>query len=302
MDGNLTMSITYDGAHRDTQIAYVRDEDGNIVLTNTTFFDQWGNKTHTVQETFEPDDREEYDPWTMGTLVMVDGHLAIVVNEEDVEGSSFYNFDPETLTGKTKSEKELGKDLNGDGDMDDAVFKVGVDDDATQEELEALVGKEVNIMWQYYTTSDSEGTGDFGWIWLAPTEDWRVSWHLQNDNEASVEQWGGEWDRSKQYCVVGEEGEEGEAAPVVNVQSNNAAVRELEDMVNAPAVIMPEASSVAQDPFIPLLTLDNLVADQFVVDTLGYEPVQADVDYFLSLGCENMLDVYDVLKEDIIVR
>jgi hypothetical protein len=52
MDGNLTMSITYDGAHRAEQIAYVRDEGGNIVLTNTTKFDQWGNKTVTIQDTF----------------------------------------------------------------------------------------------------------------------------------------------------------------------------------------------------------------------------------------------------------
>lgn len=52
MEGNLTMSITYDGAHRAEQIAYVRDEGGNIVLTNTTKFDQWGNKTVTIQDSF----------------------------------------------------------------------------------------------------------------------------------------------------------------------------------------------------------------------------------------------------------
>ena len=52
MDGNLTMSITYDGAHRAEQIAYVRDESGNIVLTNTTKFDDWGNKTVTIQDSF----------------------------------------------------------------------------------------------------------------------------------------------------------------------------------------------------------------------------------------------------------
>jgi len=52
MDGNLTMSITYDGAHRAEQIAYVRDESGNIVLTNTTKFDDWGNKTVTIQDSY----------------------------------------------------------------------------------------------------------------------------------------------------------------------------------------------------------------------------------------------------------
>jgi YD repeat-containing protein len=97
MDGNLTMSITYDGAHRSEQIAYVRDESGNIVLTNTTKFDQWGNKTVTIQDTFT----DSPDATTDITLETVRADQALVdyinANEsfdinDDVELQNWINY------------------------------------------------------------------------------------------------------------------------------------------------------------------------------------------------------------------
>lgn len=139
----------------------------------------------------EPDNREAHDPWTKGTLTMVDGHLALVVDLDDVKGKEFYQMDPSTLTGKTKTDK------NGN-----LIFMLGVDDDATQAKLEALIGKEVNLMWQYFTKSSADNSGSYGWIWLAPVTDERVKYHLKNDKEQMVEQWGGDWDETKQYVVI----------------------------------------------------------------------------------------------------
>jgi YD repeat-containing protein len=97
MDGNLTMSITYDGAHRAEQIAYVRDEAGNIVMTNTTYFDQWGNKTVTIQDSFS----DSPDATTDITLETVRADEALVQyiadNEafdisDDVELQNWINY------------------------------------------------------------------------------------------------------------------------------------------------------------------------------------------------------------------
>jgi hypothetical protein len=140
---------------------------------------------------WKPLDKQPYDPWTMGTLTMVDGHLALVVNPDDVNGISFYKMDPSKVTGETK------KDENGN-----LIFMLAVEDGKTQAELESLVGKEVNLMWQYYTKSSDEGASGYGWIHLAPTSDWRVAYHLKNDSISEVQQWGGNWDRSKQYVVI----------------------------------------------------------------------------------------------------
>ncbi len=140
----------------------------------------------------DPEDRTAYDPWTVGTLAMVDGHLALIVDPDDVEGREFYNMDPTSVTGETQRDE--------DGNY---IFMLGVDDAGTLAELQGLIGSRINLMWQYYTQSSAEDSCGYGWIWLAPVSDWRVSVHLQHDNEAMVEQWGGDWDRTKQYVIIG---------------------------------------------------------------------------------------------------
>ncbi|MCK4819800.1 hypothetical protein KA005_28810, partial [bacterium] len=139
----------------------------------------------------DPEGSSPYDPWTMGTLEIVRGHLALVVDPDDVKKASFYQMDPSILTGETP--------INEDGKM---IFMLAVDDDATQAELEALVGQEVNLMWQYYTKSSAADSSGYGWIWLAPTSDKRVKYHLKKDSQSKVEQWGGSWDRTQQYVVI----------------------------------------------------------------------------------------------------
>jgi len=149
----------------------------------------WYLKTETYD--WNPLDKQPYDPWTMGTLAMVDGHLALLVNPDDVSGKSFYKMDPSQVTGETK------KDANGN-----LIFMLAIEDGKTEAELESLVGEKVNLMWQYYTKASDKGTSGYGWIHLAPISDRRVAYHLKNDSISQVQQWGGNWDRSKQYVVI----------------------------------------------------------------------------------------------------
>ena len=143
------------------------------------------------QDIQDPDSNTPYDPWTMGTLEVVDGHLALVVDPNDVKGKNFYKMDPTTLTGETK------KDENGN-----YIIMLAVEDESTKKELMSLVGHKINLMWQYYTKSSASDSSGYGWIWLAPTSDRRVNYHLRHDSESKVEQFGGSWDRNKQYVVL----------------------------------------------------------------------------------------------------
>ena len=204
--GGLIRSIVYMEGYETTEEALGKDINGDgdtldeVQVSDyqeVTYYDHQKpidavieNREYSITDDvdLDPEERTAYDPWTKGEIQIIDGHLAFVVNPEDVEGGSFY---PTVLTGETKT------DENGN-----YIFMLGVDDSKTKEELEALVGKEINLMWQYYTESSKENTGGYGWIWLAPTTDWRVACHLKYDNEASVEQWGGDWDRTKQYVLL----------------------------------------------------------------------------------------------------
>jgi len=136
-------------------------------------------------------DPTAYDPWTLGTLQMIDGHLALVVDPDKVKGNSFYEMDPSTLTGETQTDEN--------GNM---IFMLAVQDEDTKEELMSLVGKQINLMWQYYVKSSASDSSGYGWIHLAPKSDWRVNAHMKYDKESKVEQWGGDWNRDKQYVVV----------------------------------------------------------------------------------------------------
>ncbi|MFW6174047.1 MAG: hypothetical protein ACOC5T_09910, partial [Elusimicrobiota bacterium] len=178
--------------HKHTQKSFIYNESNEIVKDVVTAFDQWGNATFDeVTLHKEASERTAHDPWTKGELKMVDGHLALVVDPDDVKGKSFYQFDPNKLTGETKKDK--------DGNY---IFMVGVDDGKTKQELKNLIGSKVNLMWQYYSKTDVENSFGYGWIWLAPTSDRRVATHLKNDSKSRVEQWGGDWDNSKQYVVI----------------------------------------------------------------------------------------------------
>jgi hypothetical protein len=89
-----------------------------------------------------------------------------------------------------------------------------VDNETTEQELRGLVGREVNLLWQFYTRASEEGSGGYAWIHLGDVNDTRdtnnvglndgdaLLNHLDNDNESLVEMHGGEWDRTKQYVVV----------------------------------------------------------------------------------------------------
>lgn len=135
--------------------------------------------------------RTAYDPWTKGTLAMVDGRLALKVDPDDVDGTNFYNMDPSEVTGETQTDE--------DGNM---IFMLNCDDPQTEKKLQLLVGQEINMMWQYYTAANVKGTGGYGWLHLASTSDSRVAHHLQHDSVAKVTQWGGTWDRSQQFVEV----------------------------------------------------------------------------------------------------
>lgn len=136
----------------------------------------------------DPQDTQPYDPWTQGTLAMVDGHLALIVNPNDLAGG-FYSLDPSQVTGETK------RDADGN-----YIFMLRVDDDQIYQEFKSLVGHKINLCWQHYATAGAENSR--GYAWLSLESDWRQAVHLQGDNMTQVTQFGGSWDRSKPYVVI----------------------------------------------------------------------------------------------------
>ncbi|MBN2407995.1 MAG: hypothetical protein JXJ19_09905 [Elusimicrobia bacterium] len=158
----------------------------------------------TIQATVTvPDSPIQCDPWTCGLLTVIDGMPALIVNPADVDGMSFYNFDPTSVSGGTKTDE--------DGNL---IFMLNAEDEETLQALLDLANRSdadrtnggdgitVNLMWQYYSPPEDQGTNGYTWLHLAPTDDHAVAYHLNNDNAAMVEQWGGEWDRTKQYVVI----------------------------------------------------------------------------------------------------
>ncbi len=197
---NMSQTVDYDSAKR---IQYTSNNSKVIYNLkpgsyNATISYHSQQGFYVSDETYEwiaqvndPSSNTPQDPWTMGKLAIVRGHLALLVNPKDVKGRSFYQMDPTVVTGVTP------KDENGN-----YIIMVAVEDEKTKEELMALVGHKVNLMWQYYTKSSVSDSSGYGWIWLAPTSDGRVRYHLNHDNESKVEQFGGDWDRTKQYVVI----------------------------------------------------------------------------------------------------
>lgn len=194
MDGNITNEYKYEGAKLTEVRTYLnptKDTANYLGKVQITHYDQWGNQQFTVEEDNSPENRTQYDPWTTGTLQWVDGNLALVVDPALV-GDGFYNMDPSGLTGATKTTE--------DGKL---IFQIGVDDKATQEELSKLVGKEIKLLWQFFTATTAKGndTG-YAWLWLAnKNTDGAVQWHMNNDDASQVEAGGFTWDGQNQWAV-----------------------------------------------------------------------------------------------------
>jgi len=189
MSGQITSEIQYSGAMRTAQLDYANKM--------TTHFDQYGNQkfqdnqwTPTVGLK-DPTSSTQYDPWTQGTLAVVQGHLCLEVDPSQVS-NTFYSMNPELLTGTTQK--------TADGKL---IFMISCDDKTTQAALSSMVGQQVKLMWQYYTkSSDSQASG-YGWLHLAATTNAAVAYHLANDNQASVDQGGFNWNGTTQYAVKG---------------------------------------------------------------------------------------------------
>jgi YD repeat-containing protein len=218
-NGSLEKTITYDVASgkengyieydkygRQTKVHQVIEGTDIVVLENVykgakiektinyldntvTYYDEWGNKWYD-----EYQKRHDYDPWTAGTLTIIRDangkeHLALLVDPKEV-GNDFYSMNPELVAGKTQTTQ--------DGKL---IFMINCDDKNTENELKQLVGHKVNIMWQYYSKAASEGSG-FVWLHLASTSDWRVAYHLQNDDANAVTRGMTSWDRTRQFVVL----------------------------------------------------------------------------------------------------
>jgi len=186
-NGTLVSENIYYGAKIEKTINYLEN--------SVTYYDQWGNRWYdAVYKIKDPTSRTAYDPWTAGKLTIIkDGsgkeHLALLVDPKEA-GNDFYSMNPELVGGKTKTTK--------DGKL---IFMINCDDKNTENELKQLVGHKVNIMWQYYTKA-SEGSG-FVWLHLAPTSDASVSYHLKHDDYNAVTRGMANWDRTKQFVVLG---------------------------------------------------------------------------------------------------
>ncbi|MHB9155025.1 MAG: hypothetical protein ACYC5N_04940 [Endomicrobiales bacterium] len=193
MDGNITNEYKYSGAKLTQVITYLnptKDTATYLGKYQVTQYDEWGNQQFTKEFDSSPVDRTQYDPWTQGTLQWVDGNLALVVDPSQV-GDNFYNMDPSELTNGTK--------MTEDGKL---IFMIACDDKATQEDLSKLVGKQIKLLWQYFTASDnkSNSTG-YAWLWLANKSDGAVDWHLKNDDASQVQAGGFTWDGQNQWAV-----------------------------------------------------------------------------------------------------
>jgi hypothetical protein len=199
--GRLSQSITFTGdtgaisatANVESVIADGSYKSCDRTVTNYNKFGQQifvqtvsGSLTDLTPE------KSAYDPWTSGVVVdLGSGYYGLQVAEEDVSGSSFYNFDPSAVTGETKT--RAGK----------KTYVLKAEDSKTMDEIKTHVGQKINVCWQYYSKSTEKDSGGYGWIWLAPKEDWRVDWHIKNDDMNSVTQNGAyDWDRTEQYAVM----------------------------------------------------------------------------------------------------